>query len=516
MLRLTPQDLTVDAGKGEVSRRTISGTALTYGEIATVSDGTQVRFEPGSLPIEGKKPKLYMYHDSSMPVGLVIAREVVGNAVLFEAKLSDTVQASEALTLAQDGVLDSVSVGVEPTAYHWDGDVMVITASDWQELSLLPYGAFKSAKVSSVAAAPEEETDIHHKPEDLDNTNNETLKQETEEMSEATAPEVIEASVVTPNYAQPRRETKLPTAAEYIAASFVGGEKFEAVKRQLEFAAPNVTTDSNDGVLPLPLVQPVYNNFLQRRPVIDAIGPKAMPAGGKIFIRPKVTTHTSMAIQSTQNTALQAGEFQIDDLQVTKNTYGGYVQLSEQIQDWSTPEIIGLLLDDMSRIYANVTDNVAADALVAGATITEAFGNDATDPAQWAEFVSNAASEILTSSNGNLPTHIFVSPNMWKYLMGLTDTSGRPLFPNLGPMNAFGSLEPGVDSGIAFGLRVVVDRNFATDTVIVGDASGFEIFEQMKGAISIDSPSTISRTIAWRGYFSTLMIDNTKFIKATF
>jgi hypothetical protein len=163
-----------------------------------------------------------------------------------------------------------------------------------------------------------------------------------------------------------------------------------------------------------------------------------------------------------------------------------------------------------------VGTNVAADALVAGATITEPFGVDATDPALWAEFVSNAASEILTSSNGNLPTHIFVSPNMWKYLMGLTDTSGRPLFPNLGPMNAFGSLEPGVDSGIAFGLRVVVDRNFATDTVIVGDASGFEIFEQMKGAISIDSPSTISRTIAWRGYFSTLMIDNTKFIKATF
>ena len=59
MLRLTPQDLTVDAGQGEVSRRTISGTALTYGEIATVSDGTQVRFEPGSLPVEGKKPKLY-------------------------------------------------------------------------------------------------------------------------------------------------------------------------------------------------------------------------------------------------------------------------------------------------------------------------------------------------------------------------------------------------------------------------------------------------------------------------
>ena len=65
----------------------------------------------------------------------------------------------------------------------------------------------------------------------------------------------------------------------------------------------------------------------------------------------------------------------------------------------------------------------------------------------------------------------------------------------------------------AFGLQVVVDRNFADGTAIVGDPTGFEIFEQQKGAISIDNPSTISRTIAWRGYFATLMIDDQKFVK---
>jgi hypothetical protein len=80
-------------------------------------------------------------------------------------------------------------------------------------------------------------------------------------------------------------------------------------------------------------------------------------------------------------------------------------------------------------------------------------------------------------------------------------------------MNAFGNLTPGQDSGVAFGLRVVVDRNFANDTFIVGDPSGYEIFEQQKGAISLDAPSTLSRTIAFRGYFAALMIDSTKFVK---
>jgi hypothetical protein len=80
-------------------------------------------------------------------------------------------------------------------------------------------------------------------------------------------------------------------------------------------------------------------------------------------------------------------------------------------------------------------------------------------------------------------------------------------------MNAFGNLAPGQVNGVAFGLQVVVDRNFAADTLIIGDASGFEIFEQQKGALSIDVPSTMSRTIAFRGYLATLMIDASKFVK---
>jgi len=85
----------------------------------------------------------------------------------------------------------------------------------------------------------------------------------------------------------------------------------------------------------------------------------------------------------------------------------------------------------------------------------------------------------------------------------------------VGPMNAFGTVQAGATDAVAFGLRVVVDRNFASDTVIVGDSSGFEIFEQQKGALSLESPSTLSRTLSFHGYFSTLMIDNTKFVKLT-
>jgi len=509
MIRLTTETFTIDAAEGETPRRTISGIAVRYNTPAKVSDGTMVAFAPGSLPVDGRAPTLQMYHDSSKVIGTVTERLETPEGMLFVAKVSNTRDGDEALILAADGALPEVSVGVEPIKFKYDKDgTMIITSALFSELSLVARGAF-DAPIQQVAASTPEEEEV--------TTIQEAPQQETETMNETVeAPAVIEASKATQTiFATAKKEFKMPTPAEYISAFVTNPDKFAEMRAGIEAAAPNVITTDIPGVLPLPIVQPTYNNFIGRRPVIDAVGVKAMPQGGKVFIRPEVTTHTSVAVQSAENAALQSGTFVVTDNQVTKGTYGGYVTLSEQSIDWSTPEIIGLVLDDMGRIYANATDNVAADNLVAGATVTSNFASATeTDPSYWQSWISAAATTILSGSNGNLPTHLFLSPDYWGTLMGLSDSSKRPLFPAVGPMNAYGNLMPGQPNGIAFGLQVVVDRNFAANTIIVGDASGYEIFEQQKGAISIDVPSTLSRTIAFRGYLATLMIDASKFVKA--
>lgn len=511
MIRLTSESFTIDAAQGETGRRTISGIAVRYNTPARVSDGSMVAFAPGSLPVDGRAPTLQMYHDSSKVIGTVTERVETPEGMLFVAKVSDTLMGSEALVLASDGALAEVSVGVEPIKFKYDKEgTMIVTSASWSELSLVARGAF-DAPIQQVAASTPEEEEV--------TTIQEAPQQETETMNETVeAPAVIEASKATQAiFATAKKEFHMPTPAEYISAFVTNPDKFAEMRAGIEAAAPNVLTSDIPGVLPLPIVQPTYNNFIGRRPVIDAVGVKAMPQGGKVFIRPEVTTHTSVGVQSTENTALTQGTFVVTDNQVTKGTYGGYVTLSEQSIDWSTPEIIGLVLDDMGRIYANATDNVAADNLKTGATVTQNFAAaSASDPSYWSSWISTAAQTILSSSNGNLPTHIFVSPDWWGTLMGLSDTADRPLFPQIGPMNAFGNLAPGQVNGVAFGLQVVVDRNFAADTVIIGDATGYEVFEQMKGAISIDVPSTLSRTIAFRGYLATLMIDASKFVKAAF
>ena len=509
MIRLTTETFTIDAAEGETPRRTISGIAVRYNTPAKVSDGSMVAFAPGSLPVDGRAPTLMMYHDSSKVIGTVTERLETPEGMLFVARVSETNLGSEALILASDGALPEVSVGIEPLKFKYDKDgTMVVTSASWSELSLVSRGAFDAPIQQVAASTPEEEEDT---------TIQEEPQQETQPMNETVeTPAVIEASKATQTiFATAKREFKMPTAAEYISAFMVGGDQWRAMSEGIQAAAPDVITTDIPGVLPLPIVQPVYNNFIGRRPVIDAIGAKAMPQGGKVFIRPEVTTHTSIGNQVTENTALTQGTYVVTDNQVTKGTYGGYVTLSEQSIDWSTPEIIGLVLDDMGRIYANETDNVAADNLKTGTTVTRNFsGASSLDPAYWVGWIAGAAQTILSSSNGNLPTHLFVNPEWWGVLLQLSDTSDRPLFPQIGPMNAFGNLAPGQVNGVAFGLQVVVDRNFAADTVIVGDASGFEIFEQQKGAISVDVPSTLSRTIAFRGYLATLMIDSSKFVKA--
>lgn len=511
MIRFGSEAFTIDAAAGDTPRRTISGIAVRYNTPAKVSDGSMVAFAPGSLPVDGRAPVLQMFHDSSKVIGTVTERVETDEGMLFSARISETVLGSEALVLASDGALREVSVGVTPLKFKYDKEgVMVVTSARWDELSVVSQGAF-DAPILEVAAS------IPHEEQEISTIEEEAPQQETETMNEKVeAPAVVEASAATQTiFATAKREFKMPTAAEYISAFFTGGDQFQAMREGIQAAAPNVLTTDIPGVLPLPIVQPVYNNFIGRRPVIDAIGAKAMPQGGKVFIRPEVTTHTSMGVQSTENTALTQGTLVVTDNQVTKGTYGGYVTLSEQSIDMSSPEIISILLDDMGRIYANATDNVAADNLVAGASVTSAFAAASeTDPSYWQSWVSAAATTILSGSNGNLPTHMFVSPDFWGTLMGLSDTADRPLFPAVGPMNAYGNLMPGQPNGIAFGLQVVVDRNFAANTLIVGDASGYEIFEQQKGAISIDVPSTLSRTIAFRGYLATLMIDPTKFVKA--
>ena len=510
MIRFEATPITLDAaapGSTE-PRRTITGLAIPWNVEATVSTGQRVKFLEGSLPVDGPAPVLLEFHDSSRPVGIVTQRVSDSSGMMFVAKLSDTAAGRDQMTLMLDSVVTAVSVGAEPIDYTIDKKTgtMTVTKALWSELSLVTAGAFSDAKILQVAAST---------PED-DEPQPETEKET--EMSEPIETAVVEAATKPTEllFATPKQAFKMPSPGEWIAAQFAGGAIAAEFNARLRAAAPDVTTGDLDGILPLPIVAPIYSGIQGLRPVVDAVGARAMPQGGKIFIVPKITTHTSIGGPETQNTAITAGQFIVDDIQVTKAIYGGYVTLSEASIDWTDPEVLGALLEDLGKKYALFTDDVAADALLTGTT--QATGNVApADPADWVQKIYACANTIL--SNGNyLPDHLFVSGDVFAQLGTLSDTSDRPLFPQVGPMNAFGTMNAASRDSIVFGLRLIVDTNFAAKTTIVGAAAtgAFRCYEQQKGAIVADigsGASTLSRDVAWRGYFAPKMIDANQFMK---
>ena len=511
MLKFTANVELLAAAEGDNPAPRISGTAVPWNVTATVSGGQKVRFLRGAFDVNQKAAKLVENHDLTQLRGVVNSLVDTESGLQFEATLADTAASRDAVALLKAGAYDSVSVGANPTKFKFDKTgTMIVSKADLIELSLVAVPAFAEAVITEIAASADPEDD-ENQPQDTP---------EEENVSEEIKAEAPEAPATIPTspliYATARKEVPLPTAVEYLSAAIAGGSAWHQMREAIRAAAPDVVTTDTPGILPTPIVGPVYNNFRGFRPVVDAIGVRAMPGGGKVFIRPEVTTHTSIGA-SLSEMSNQSGTLVVFNNQVTKQIFGGFVNVSEAELDWTDPAVLSIILDDMARVYANATDNYAADNLRSGASVTQNFtAASATDPAYWMTWISSAAQTILSSSNGNLPTHIFLSPDWWGTLMGLSDTADRPLFPQVGPMNAFGNLAPGQQNGVAFGLSVVVDRNFAADTVIIGNADGYECFEQQKGAISLDSPSTLSRTIAFRGYFASLMIDNTKFVRANF
>ena len=512
VIRFTPLQVTVDAaGPDGAPSRSLTGLAAPYDVVATVSDGQRVKFMPGSLPVDGPAPKLIENHDLTKPIGIVAERVETDNGMMFRAKISKTRAGDDALALALDGVLDSVSVGAEPIEASYDDDgVLVVSKARWMELSLVPFGAFPAAKITQVAAtAPTEEPQVDKTP----------IAEVKETPAPAAAPTIV--------FAEPKRVPgRLPSAAEYISAFIRGGDAFAGVNRLIadhqahynpvQAAAGDEVTSDAPGLLPVPIVGPVYDNINYLRPVVSAIGARAMPTFGATFIRPEITTHSSVAQQSAQLDALSSTTMVVSSNTVTKLTFGGTVRVAEQLGDWSDPAFVNIVLQDLANQYADQTDNYAADQL----------RSNATDQGTWAGTAATILNEVyvaaqnIAGSTNVLPTHMFVDPEMWAKLGGLVDGSNRPLFPTVGPFNAAGTQNAASWNGNPLGLSMVVDKNFTAKTAIVGCAAGqfagFEIFEQQKGAVSVEKPDILARQISFRGYFATLMIDATKFRRFTY
>lgn len=475
-------------------RRTIDGIAVPYGVPANASTGP-VMFEAGSLPTDGPAPKLLRNHDPADPVGIVVERVSTDTEMLFSARISETAAGNEALVLAADGVYDGVSVGVDIIRHRFEDGVMVVEAGEWRELSLVTFPAFSEARILDVAATEPilEETvpvELEEDPEPSTNPETEEVSAmaDIEAATMPTAPLHIGGAITRPRV----------TAGEYISAMLTGRPV-----PQIQ-AADNLLVDI-PGLLPEPLLGDVWNTQYSQRPLIDAVGTRALPGGGDVFNRRYISQHTDVAQQVNELDTLASNQLIVNKQLFTKKTFGGYVNVSAQSGDWSEPALVQALVNDMVRQYARATETYVVGQMTTVASTATTTIADYTDAALVVAGLYDGAAEMFANT-GAMPTHLIVHSDVWAKLGQCQDpTSGQYIFPYLNPSNAQGQMNgAAVMSGNPLGLSLVVSNDAGSGNAYLLYGPALEVYEDRSrtGGIRVENPATASATIGLWGYIA--------------
>lgn len=320
--------------------------------------------------------------------------------------------------------------------------------------------------------------------------------------------------------------SNLPTAGEYLAAYLAtaaqaaGGspagdaaDRLRAWNDDLMRAPAQQAIADNAGVIPSPIVADLVKFVDPERYLVNALGTRPMFMGTST--RPRVTQTTQVGAQATEFIELATRKMLIVKDALTRNTYGGYVEISAQDAEFSDPGMLQIIQQDLAEQYGIVTDAAVCAALVTAATNTLEMAGAAgaisaiTVPATWATAFATGAVQVFTQSK-KLPTHLLVSADVWGTLLGLVDSTGRPVYPMLGPTNANGSFPNGVVSfetpNGPLSLRFVVDPNFAANTAIIARGQFAEVYEAQRGiTVGAFKPGTLSTELGYYGFLGTYM-----------
>jgi HK97 family phage major capsid protein len=303
------------------------------------------------------------------------------------------------------------------------------------------------------------------------------------------------------------------SAGEYINDWWQAGTGIESARERLSLytrAAAHQTTADNLGIIPEPVVGGLLNYVDSSRPIVNALGP--MPVPGGRFIRPRVTQHTDVAKQTAEKAELVSRKMLIERVPVTMDTYGGYVNVSRQDIDWSVPQIMDLVVQDLAGEYAVETETVTATALKAAATAQTPALTATSTAAEVTAAVWKSAGSSYAAMKGAGSLVLAVSPDM----MGAIGAMFPPVNATNAQSSGFtaGSFGQGSQGSVS-GVQVVMSVALGTVTALMINTAAAEVYEQRIGALSVTEPSVLGVQVAYAGYFAAVVLTAAGIIKLT-
>ena len=434
-------------------KRTIAGRIVSFNETANASTG-KVMFTDGSLaptPV-----KLNLEHDGTRPIGKTLSMDFSSDNSAIDGvfKIANTNAGSDALVEAQDGLRDGFSVEVMANEFTYSNDgTMVVSSGEIVGVALVTNPAFKSARVSDVAATEAQ-------PETSDTPSEET-QTEGDEVSdsivnEAPAVETVEASrnvkaTGTPiAYTAPRLEFSAPKYLENKIKAALGSED----ARQFILAADNNTTDSA-GLVPTRQLTEVINGVSNTiRPSIDAISRGTLPDAGMTFEIPKITVAPTVA-ETNQGSAFSDTNMESTFLSVPIKKFAGQQNFTVELLTRTSPLFYTELLNNMVAAMAKAQNAYVSSILVANASIDGTTLSTFPTAAELLAFVSRGAASVYTGTQ-DFARNIIMGASQWANTMSLNN-GGTPIYVASNPSNNAGVVTPTSLRGNVAGLDLYAD-----------------------------------------------------------
>jgi len=524
----------VDSGE----RRIIAGKIAPYNEVGNTSVG-RVVFAKGSITAANPdKVKLLMSHDNTKPVGRMKSINSAEDGLYASFKVSASTRGNDAILLAQEQLMDGLSVGVEVTASEPKDNYLLVTAAVLVEVSLVESPAFTSASVQSIAAqlgdpmmnaATSQSTKTTTTSTTINSTTTET-ETETETESEAavtTAPDTNAPDAVAEATPAPATEAARPiirntvtggelrspikTHANYmqhmIAARLGSDESADYVRaadalaRKITAADNSFTT--NPAFNPISYVPGVIDaTVFPDRPTIDALGgTQPITDTGMTISHPKITTAGTAAIVA-EGGATASTQIVSSYVDATVVKIASEQIMSVELLERSGPAFYNAMFNNITKAYARACNAAAIAEIVSGGTQAS---TQAATIAGIQAYIAQAGPAVYSGSK-ELPEVLIAGVSVWSLLIGSLDTTGRPLFTALNPYNATGKSSSRSLRGDVMGLDLWVDAGMVATTIddcaFIGNASSIAMYESPKLTLTTNVTGTGEIKTLLYGYFA--------------
>lgn len=501
----------VDSG----DRRTISGKIAPYGEVGNTSAG-RVVFAKGSITAANpSKVKLLMSHDNSKVVGRMSSIQSGDDGLYASFKISQSSRGSDAILLAQEQLMDGLSVGVEVVTSKAEKDYLLVTSALLRKVSLVESPAFENATITKIAAS-ESEAESENPTNESEAAPMEAVEPVTEN-PEVTAPPVVEAAraIIKPSVLDSQRVRhpiiSMGAYTEHKIKAALGNDE----SKLYVTAADDAFSGAGVGFNPTQYLSEFVTNTRFGMPSIDACSRGTLPPYGLTINVPSLVTSDgggsgtapTVTVEPENGAVANTGAI-TEYLSGTISKYSGMNTVSIELLErgYGDGNFYSELTQQLENALITRLDTTVNAALVTFGTV--ATTAQAATSNGIIAYAAEAAQAIYKGT-GYFASNYIANPAQWSLLLGAKDTTDRPLYSAANPYNAAGQVMPSSIKGNVIGLDLFVDKNFAVtttadDSAIILAPEAFTVYMGPQAFMSVNVVANLQVQIAIYSYMATI------------